>query len=258
MAKKKKKRHQQRSGRPRPQEKGAAAVATAEREDADGARPASRRAERKEEARRERERRIRQVRRKQRTRRLVRWGIVAGVAGGIAGAIYLAGSESREIKEQAGAAATRVGATEVETDEALPNEHQEPYGTSQDGVPAMGGNHTPGALPAEPKTYQQQPPEETAIHNLEHGYVIVYYADEGDNALDADIVSALEDVVAGETEVLMAPYQGLAQPMYLLAWGARQAIDPPEDASPDDVVLVTRAFIDEWKNGRFAPEAAAG
>jgi hypothetical protein len=257
MPKKKKKRHQQRSGRPRPQEKGAAAVATAEHEDA-GERPASRRAERKEEARRERERRIRQVRRKQRTRRLIRWGIVAGVAGGIAGAIYLAGSESREIKEQATVAAERVGATEIETDEGLPNEHQEPYGTGSGGVPAMGGNHTPGALPAEPKTYQQQPPEETAIHNLEHGYVIVYYADEGDNALDADIVSALEDVVSDETEVMMAPYQGLAQPMYLLAWGARQAIDPPEDANPDDVVLVTKAFIDEWKNGRFAPEAAAG
>jgi hypothetical protein len=257
MAKKRKKRRNpQRPGRPR-QEQGAAAVATAERE-VDGQQPASRRAERKEEARRERERRIRQARRRQRTRRLVRWGIVAGVAGGIAGAIYLAGSESREIKEKAAAAAVRVGATEVETEEGLPNAHKEPFGVGQGGVPAIGGNHTPGALPAEPKTYQQQPPEETAIHNLEHGYVIVYYADEGDNALDPDVVSALEDVVNDETEVMMSPYQGLAQPLYLVAWGARQAIDPPEDASADDVVLVTKAFIDEWKNGRFAPEAAAG
>jgi hypothetical protein len=257
MAKKKRKRSPQRPGRPRPQEQDAVAVATAERE-ADGDRPASRRAERKEEARRERERRMRQAKRRQRTRRLVRWGIVAGVAAGIGFAIYIAGSESREIKEKAAAAAERVNAAEVETDEGLPNEHQEPYGAGQNGVPAVGGNHTPGSLPVDPKTYEQQPPEETAIHNLEHGYVIVYYAAEGDNALDADIVSSLEEVVNDETEVLMSPYQGLAEPLYLVAWGALQAVDPPEDASPEDVALVARAFIDEWKNGQFAPEAAAG
>jgi hypothetical protein len=124
-------------------------------------------------------------------------------------------------------------------------------------VPAFGGNHTGGTLPGEPKIYTQQPPEQTAIHNLEHGYVIVYYAADGENALDEGLVSALEGVVEGESEVLMSPYEGLADPLYFVAWGARQACDPPADASTEDVVDVAEGFIAEWKNGEFAPEAAA-
>jgi hypothetical protein len=256
MAKKKRRRHPHRSARPRPQGADSASVTTAERE-ADVERTPSRRAERKEEARRERERRIRQARRRQRTRRLVRWGIALAVVGGIGGIWYVATSESRRLQEEAALAAERVNATEVETEANLPNEHVEPYAVGVGGVPAFGGNHTPGALPAEPKIYEQQPPEETAVHNLEHGYVIVYYAAEGANALDEDLVAALEDVVRDESEMLMSPYEGLAEPLYLLAWGARRSIDPPADVDPDDVVLVTEAFIDEWKNGQFAPEAAS-
>jgi hypothetical protein len=179
------------------------------------------------------------------------------VVGGIGAIVWLAGRESRELQQRAAAAGERVNATEVETEANLPNQHTEPFAVGQGGVPAFGGNHTPGALPAEPRIYEQQPPEETAVHNLEHGYVIVYYAAEGENALDEDLVAALEDVVGDESEVLMSPYEGLAEPLYLLAWGARQSIDPPADVDSDDVVLVTEAFIDEWKNGEFAPEAAS-
>ncbi len=254
MAKKKRRRPQQRP-RPRPETTaGETRVA-----DAEADRTPSRRAERKEEARRERERRIRQARRRQRTRRLVRWGIVLGIIAVGVGIWYLASQEERELQRRAAGAAERVNASEVEEQEAAqPSEHQEPYTLGVGGVPAFGGNHTGGALRPEPKVYTQQPPEQTAVHNLEHGYVIVYYSNEGENALDQEIVTALEELVEGETEVLMSPYQGLSEPLYLVAWGARQSIAPPEGANPQDVVLVAEAFIDEWKNGQYAPEAAAG
>lgn len=201
---------------------------------------------------------MRQVRRRQRTRRLIRWGIVVGVAVGIAAIVWFVGRQGREREKEAASAAERINASAVEEQDAtLPNEHKEPYGQGEGGVPAFGGNHTPNTLSPETKVYTQQPPEETAIHNLEHGYVIVYYSDEGDNALDPAMVSALEDLVNGESEVLMSPYAGLAKPLYLVAWGARQAIDPPADADPADVVLVTETFIEDWKNGKYAPEAAA-
>lgn len=251
MAKKKRKRHPQ---RPRPQSSGGTAVATAEPTEAE--RSPSKRAERKEEARRERERRIKQARRRRRNRRLIRWGTAVGVVGLIAGGIYLAGGESRDLERRAGAAAGRVNAAEVETEPDLPAEHVEPFAAGVNGVPAVGGNHSSN-LPPEPKVYTQQPPEESVIHNFEHGYVAIYYAEEGENALDPKFVSALEDLVNGESEVFLSPYEGLAQPLYLTAWGARQAVDPPTDASVEDVTLVAQAFIDEWKNGQFAPEPSA-
>ena len=259
MAKKKKRRPSQRP-RPRPQAGTPAADAAArEAAEAEGGHAVSRRAERKEEARRERERRIRQARRKQRARRLIRWGILLGVVALIAGIVYFSGRAERQEQEEARLAADRVSCTDVEEQDAvLPNEHTEPFALGEGGVPAFGGNHTGGTLPAEPKVYQQQAPEQTALHNLEHGYVMVYYAAEGENALDEELVSALEDLVNEETEVLMSPYEGLADPLYFVAWGARQSCSPPEDASPADVVNVAEGFLAEWKNGQYAPEAAAG
>ena len=254
MAKKRKKRrHPQ---RPRPQGTGTATEPRPAAEQEDAERAPSRRAERKEEARRERERRIRQVRRRRRTRRLIRWGIVLGVAAGIFAIVWYSGRADRELEKQAAAAAERVNASEVETEEGLPNEHVEPFAVGVGGVPAMGGNHS-NALPPEPKVYMQPVAEENSIHNMEHGYVLLYYAADGENALDEKFVSSLEDLVNDETEVLMSPYEGLAEPLYLVAWGARQSVDPPADASAEDVTLVARGFIEEWKNGEFAPEAAA-
>ena len=151
-----------------------------------------------------------------------------------------------------------VNASPVEEQSApLPNYHEEPFAQGKSGVPAFGGNHAGVALPPEPKVYPQQPAEEIAIHNLEHGYVLVYYSKEAQDGLDERIVVALEELVQGETEVLMAPYEGLAEPLYLVAWGARQSLDPPADASPADVVDVAEDFIAKWKNGQYAPEAAA-
>lgn len=259
MAKKKKRRSSQRP-RPRPQS-GTPAAAAADREaaEAEGGHAVSRRAERKEEARRERERRIKQARRRQRSRKLIRWGILLGIVALIAGIVYFSGREERQLEAEAAVAAERISCTEVEEQEGTqPNEHTEPYALGQGGVPAFGGNHTGGVLNPEPKVYQQQPPEQTAIHNLEHGYVIVYYTAEGENALDEGLVTALEDVVNGETEVLMSPYEGLAEPLHFVAWGARQSCSPPADASSADVVDVAKGFIAEWKNGQYAPEAPAG
>ncbi len=258
MPKKKKRRPAQRP-RPRPSTPAAAAAAAREAAEGEGDQPtASRRAERKEEARRERERRIRQARRKQRTRRLIRWGILLLVVAIIAAIVWFSGRQDRVQEEEALAASERISCTEVEEQEAtLPNEHTEPYAQGEGGVPAFGGNHTGNTLPPDPKVYAQQPPEQSAIHNLEHGYVIIYYAADGENALDEGLVSTLEGLAEEESEVLMSPYEGLSQPLYFTAWGARQACDPPADATAADAVAAARGFIDKWKNGQYAPEAAA-
>jgi hypothetical protein len=161
------------------------------------------------------------------------------------------------VSPELAAAAERISCTDVEEEPDQMTFHEEPYAQGVNGVPAIGGNHTSATLPSEPNLYRGQPPEETAVHNLEHGYVIVYFALEGDNPLEEGVFLALFDLVDGQSEVLLAPYDGLAQPLYLTAWGARQACALPPGADPEDVMLVTQAFIDEWRNGPYAPEPEA-
>jgi hypothetical protein len=103
--------------------------------------------------------------------------------------------------------------------------------------------------------YDQPIPEANAVHNLEHGYVVIYYAASGQNALSDDLRSALQDLVDEESnKVLMAPYPGLANGFDLVAWGKLQTFDPPAAANPDDAVTVARSFIDQFRAGGLAPE----
>jgi hypothetical protein len=87
--------------------------------------------------------------------------------------------------------------------------------------------------------------------------VLVYYADAGENALPDDMVGELEDLVDSESEVIMAPYPGLSSKLALASWRQLQTCNPPGDADPEDVVTVAEAFIDRFRNGPLAPEAAA-
>jgi len=253
VAKKKRKRK-----RPdRPVARAAATTATAERSDQPD-RPSAR-AERKEQARRERERRIKQAKRRQRNRRLVRWGVVLAAAGGIGWFVYDQVQENREVQERAAAAAALVGIGEVQEPADEGAQHLQPtdpppqYGTT----PAASGPHAQSPLPAEPKVYDQPVPETAAVHNLEHGYVLIYYRAEGDGALDEAIVAELEDLAVGEAEVIMAPYENLAEGtnVAFAAWTRLQEGQVPADADPNDVALVARGFIEEFRNGAAAPEA---
>jgi hypothetical protein len=223
-----------------------------------GERPSAR-AERKEQARRERERRIKQAKRRQRTRRAVRWGVVLAAAGGIGWFVWNQVQENREVQQRAAAAAARIGIGEVQEPADEGTQHLQPtdpppqYGTT----PAASGPHAQSPLPAEPKVYDQPVPETAAVHNLEHGYVLIYYRAEGDGALDQAIVAELEDLAEGETEVIMAPFENLAEGtnLALVAWTRLQEGLVPADADPADVGLVARGFIEEFKNGAAAPEA---
>ena len=244
---------------------GAAAPASARaRTDTDTS--PSRRAEKREEARRERERRIREARRRQRMRRIARWAIAAGVVTAIVGVVLFVRSQGREQEAAAEEAAQRIGCNEVVTKqeeldafEALSPEqqHAQPYAQGTGGVPVTAGTHA-SPLDAEPKVYSQPIQEEGAVHNLEHGYVLVYYSNEGDGALPDDVRSALESVVQSETEVLMAPYEGLANSLALVSWGRLQTCDIPDDAAPGDAETVVRSFIEQYRNSSLAPEPAAG
>jgi len=252
----KKKRKKKRPGRPVAPPAGPEARRPGEPE-----RPPSARAERKEQARRERERRIKQAKRRQRMRRAARWGAVLGVAGAIGAFAFVQIRQNRELEERAAEAAARVDCGEIERQPdavaglSQQEIHSPPFSEGTGGVPATVGRHS-SPLPPDPAVYDQPIPEANAVHNLEHGYVIIYYANEGENALPEDIVGALEDLAEGENKVLMAPYPDLANGLDLVAWRQLQTCDPQEDDDPDDAVLVARGFIEEFRGGGLAPEPA--
>jgi len=258
MAKKKRKKRPPQ----RPAQRGGTATATASRTETPE-RTASARAERKELARRERERRIKQARRQVRVRRAARWGIAGVVVLGIAGAVWLANRESRELQGAAQEATRRLEGTEIETKQdeldaaaALDQQtlHSPPFSQGTNGEPVTAGRHS-NPLTTPPFVYDQPIPEANAVHNLEHGYVLLYYAADGENALAEDLRTELEGYVDDEAnKVLMAPYPGLAHSFALVAWGKLQTFDPPEGADPDDALTVTRAFVDQFRSGGLAPE----
>jgi hypothetical protein len=254
MAKKKRKK-QRRPDRPRQGTATAAAATTTEER-------TTARQERKEAARRERERRIREARRRQRMRRAARWGIAAAVVLGVGGFIWWQTQQSQEVKAEARAAAERLNCSPIQTKQdevdaaaALDPEtlHSPPFVQGRNGVPATAGPHS-SPLPPEPAVYEQPIPEENAVHNLEHGYVLIYYAAEGPNALADPIRSQLEDVAGGENKVLMAPYPELANSFDLVAWGKLQTCTPPEDADPEDAATAAEFFISQFRSGGLAPE----
>ena len=262
MAKKKRKKRPQSSSvatRPRPDATASGAAGTAATPAAPE-RPSNRQL-RKEQARIERERRLRLARRRLRMRRLLRLGVPLLLIVAIVGFFVWRGIREGEALAQARAA---INCGDVETKqeqldafEALGNRsHAPPFVEGQGGEPATAGAHT-NALPPEPKVYEEPVPEANAVHNLEHGYVLIYYSAEGENALPDDARSTLESVAEGETEVLMAPYEGLAEPLALVSWGRTQTCAPPADADQGDVETVARGFIEEFKNSSLAPEPAA-
>ena len=284
MAKKRKKRRNpQRPNRPRQQAAGAGARASAET-GPDAAQPAapggerdasqspSRRAERKEEARRERERRIKQARRRQRTRRLVRWAITLAVIAAVVLLVIYIQNRGKVDQATLEAAMERISCSEVETrqddldaaDQAYNTTgpeggnliHSEPFAQGSNGIPATAGRHS-AALGSDPAVYSQPVDEAGIVHNLEHAYVLVYYNNEGDSALDDGLRTDLENFVEGQGKVLMAPYPGLANTLDFVAWGKLQTCDPPADANSGDVTTVLQAFIDEHENSSDAPEPTA-
>jgi hypothetical protein len=215
----------------------------------------------KEAARRDRERWIKRARRRVWVRRAVIIGTVLAVAGGVTGFILVRRGQEEQRQQEALLAAERIGCGEVQElpDEGRTHVDQPPtYGTR----PATSGPHFAGPLPPDPRVYDQPfdaTVEFRAVHNLEHGYVLIYYRQEGEGALDPSFVQALTELVEAEEEVILAPHPGLNEGtnLALTAWTRLEECTIANDAASDDVVLVAEDFIRRFRNAATAPEAAA-
>ena len=106
--------------------------------------------------------------------------------------------------------------------------------------PPSGGNHNP--VPLTCGFYDQQPPDEFAVHSLEHGAVWIAF-DPSTSASDVQLLK----VFAKEDHVIVTPYAGMSAPITLVAWEHRLELQSVTDPR-------LKQFVEAYRNGSQAPE----
>ncbi len=123
------------------------------------------------------------------------------------------------------------------------NQHTTGSVSYQDSPP-VSGQHA--AQPTFCGVHAQPIPNETMVHNLEHGSIGLLYRPD----TNPDDIKTLESIVGEyEDNVFSMPYEGtMDSPITIAAWGHTMGLDA---ADADSV----RQFIEEFRHGGDAPEA---
>jgi hypothetical protein len=123
------------------------------------------------------------------------------------------------------------------------------YGTT----PAASGPHRPGILPPGVSVYHEPVEEATAVHNLDHAYVLLYYRPDGPTVA-SEVVGMLEGLAREFEKVIVAPHPGLPEDvgLALVAWRRLQRCPPSIGAAEAEVVA--RSFVLRFAGTDVAPE----
>ncbi len=222
---------------------------------APGAREDARR-ERREEARRRRELAYKRAKRQAAIRRGVTWGIAAAVAVVAVWFLFLRpASVSADKIDAVNTAATAVGCTEVKKQNDNGNSHLAPGAPfTYPSEPATSGSHDPSPLPPTQHVYTQPVPETRAVHNLEHGYILLYYRADGDRALPAHVVTRLGGFATSHAKVILAPFPNLpaGTSLAMAAWD--HLVTCPSTVTADQAATVAKSFSDLFNGDGDAPE----
>jgi len=111
--------------------------------------------------------------------------------------------------------------------------------------PPTSGPHT--SATATPGVHDEPVPKETAVHNMEHGQVVVWYNCNAPQPLTPDACNTLKQSLAGvvndalqrNKRVVMAPYADMEHTIALTAWQFLDAFDQFEAQR-------VRTFIDTF------------
>ncbi len=110
--------------------------------------------------------------------------------------------------------------------------------------PPVSGQHAPSS--GDCGVFSEPIPNETMVHNLEHGAIGLLYKPDTDPAEIKKLEGVIDDY---EDSVFSMPYQGeMPAPIVITAWGHTMEL---ATADLDSV----NAFIEEFRRGGDAPEA---
>jgi hypothetical protein len=120
-------------------------------------------------------------------------------------------------------------------------------------TPAASGPHRPVILPPEVSVYHEPVDEPTAVHNLEHGYTLLYYRLE-EPTVSPDVVAILEGLAREFEKVVVAPHEGLPEEagLALVAWRRLQRCPPTITVA--EAEAVARSFVLRFAATDVAPE----
>ena len=111
-------------------------------------------------------------------------------------------------------------------------------------TPPAGGPHTATVLNC--GIYDKPVPNESAVHDLEHGAVWITYRP----GLPAGQVDKLRSLVRGQTYLTLSPYPGLPAPVVASAWGKQIRLTGVDDNRLD-------LFVTKYRQSPQAPEPGA-
>lgn len=199
-------------------------------------------------------------RRGRRSRVLNRALVSVGVAAVVSAAALLIISLTAQpqVSEEALSVGRQAGCGEVEipASSAPGGIHSPGRATSTGGGrPATSGPHDFSPLPSQPRVFTRPIEEARAVHNLEHGYVAIYYRADGPDSLPSAVIEELSVFAENQEDVLMAPHplpSGSA--LALAAWN--RLWQCPPSITPQQASVVSSGFVSAFRNAKNAPEAS--
>lgn len=179
---------------------------------------------------------------------MLTWSIVGlVVAGAVGGAVAVIAGAAGEQRELAEAASSPIAGVEETADlsaqhvPVLPEPVASVPGTL---LPPVGGDHDPVWLNC--GIYPEPVPTFNAVHSLEHGAVWVTYAP----GLADSQIAALTDAVQPYPYTILSPFDELAAPIVVTAWGVQLELEDAEDERLD-------VFLARYVQGEQTPEPGA-
>jgi len=123
--------------------------------------------------------------------------------------------------------------------------------------PATSGLHDPSSLDTSTgytEVYTEPVPETQAVHFLEHSGVLIYYRNDGPDALAKDVVDALATVAHVQRNTIMAPYPNLpaGTSLALAAWNHLQTC--PATVTAAQASTIANGFAYAFACTSVAPE----
>ena len=109
------------------------------------------------------------------------------------------------------------------------------------GLPPAGGEHS--GIWQNCGIYTAPVGTENVMHSLEHGAVWITYQPD----LPEEDVAYLQDLVRGESSIVLSPYPGLKSPVVATAWEVQLELDSVDDGRLND-------FVNRYQKGPTAPE----
>lgn len=178
-----------------------------------------------------------------------RVGIAAAVVGGVAVIAIVVGIVVTSATPPVDPATIEIEGLETfDTVEALHVQTAVEY----EMTPPAGGPHNPTWLNC--GIYEEEVPNEYAVHSLEHGAVWVTYDPEQVSGADLD---ALRSAMP-RSYMILSPFPGLDAPVVASAWGVQVALDSVDDPRLSEFIIKYRQSPDAPEPGALCSQALDG